>query len=116
MELDLYLRARDLAQRQAMNRAATDGHLDCDTSPVQPVGALAVDLHRRGRRDAQLDLAGEGSQGRLEIVWHLRPLDHVSVGVTRGRADAEPDLGDVSLVEADQVAREPGRAAEQDEQ
>ena len=44
-------------------------HLDGDALAVQPIGALAVDLHGRRGRDRQLDLAAKARRARLlELV------------------------------------------------
>ena len=44
---------------ERVDSRAAQRHLDRDAAPVQLVGALAADLHRRGGRDRQLDLAAQ---------------------------------------------------------
>ena len=53
--------------REVVDRRAPDRHLDGDAAPVQPVGALALDLHRRGGRDAKLDVAAQRLDARLGV-------------------------------------------------
>ena len=49
---------------QLVDRGTADRHLDGDAAPLQPVGALALDLDRGGLGHAQLDLALE----RLDLL------------------------------------------------
>jgi hypothetical protein len=51
---------------------APHGHLDLDSPAVQPVGALAGDLHGRSRGDRQLHLAAKLVERRFELVGRGR--------------------------------------------
>ena len=106
------LEADDL---ERVDGRAAHRHLDGDAAPMQAVGALAVDLHRRRRRDRQLDLAAQRldvGERRDRRRLELGPLHVAGVG-----AHAELDRRQVALVEPDEVAREPrGAADEADEQ
>jgi hypothetical protein len=114
VEVELHERRRVPADAQVVHGRAPHRHLDRDPAPMEPVRALALDLHRRRLRDGQLDF----SRQRFDLVRRRdrRLLDDVPFTVTRGRPQAEPDLGPVALVEADEVPREPRPAAEEHEQ
>ena len=58
LELD-HAAARSGATSSSWTVERAQRHLDGDPAPVQPVGALALDLHRGGGRHGQLDLAAE---------------------------------------------------------
>ena len=93
----------------ARGRGTADRHLDGDAAPVQPVGALALDLHRGGR-------GTRSSISPLERLDLLEPRGSASARRPRPRrrrcrAQAEPDLRLVALVEPDEVAGEPRRGA-----
>ena len=89
---------------------AAHRHLDGDAAPVEPVGALAVDLDRGGGRNGQLDLALERERSRARCAIVVSSID-LPFRVAGRRAQPEPDLGLVALVQPDEVAREPGRRA-----
>ena len=86
-------------------------HLDRDAAPCQLVRALAADLHRRGGRDRQLDLAAEAreplSPAPLRVGGSCRSTT-LALGVAGRRARREVDVGDVALVEPDEAWREFG--------
>ena len=78
--------------------------------PVELVGALAADLDGGGRRApaARPRLRARRSRASVAIA---RLLDDLALPVAGRRAQPEADLGAVALVQADEVAREPGPAS-----
>ena len=112
-------RARRAAARSGRSGArgswSAHRHLHGDAPAVEAVGALAVDLHRGGRR-ARAARRRPRARGCRLLAGDRRLLHDLALPVAGRRAQAEADLGPVALVQADEVAREPGPAAEQDEQ
>ena len=84
-------RSREL---ERVDARAPERHLDRHPAPVQPVGALAADLHRRGGRDRQLDLAAERRRAAARAppapaaraARRPRPRDRRSTSGRRGRS------------------------------
>ena len=74
------------ARRPASGAAASRPPMP---SPRQPVGALAADLHRRGGRDRQLDLAAEARRAarRARRPERRVPLDDLALRIA-GRASS----------------------------
>jgi hypothetical protein len=101
-----------------VDRHASNRHLNDDTAPVEAVGTLTVDLHRRRRGNRQLDDAAELAEPLCELVrrgW-LVLLEGLALRVPRRRACREIDLGDVTLVETDEPGLEPRRCARQNQE
>ena len=83
-------------------------HLHLHAAPRELVGTLAADLHRRGGRDRQLDLAAEALEPLLELLGCRRVvlLDDVALRVAGRRRRAERSIvRDVPLVQADEALR-----------
>src|SRR3990172_10988530 len=80
------------------------GHLDRDALAMEPVGALAADLHRRGGGDRQLDLTAEVRELFLELLpGRRRALLHDLALRVAGRGTAAKiDRGAVALVQSDE--------------
>ena len=89
-------------------------HLHFHPAPVQPVCTLAVDLHRRGGRHPQFDLAAQMIE--VELVRRVVPLDHVALDVAGRRRRRQVDRRQVALVEPDERRRELRRAPREDEE
>ena len=66
VERDALVVAREHVER--VDLRAPHRHLDHDALPRELVGALAADLHRRVRRDRQLDLAAQALEPRVELL------------------------------------------------
>ena len=103
----------ELVDPRAANR-----HLDLLTAAVQPVGALSADLHRRGRRDAQLDLAAQSRDAPLEllVVRRIQALDDLALPVAGVRARGQIDVRQVALVQPDEARGELRRRSGQNQQ
>ena len=114
VEVDLGQRRLVADDPQRMDGRAAQRHLHRDSLPVEFVGALAADLDGGGRGHRQLHVAFE--RGDLGFARDRRLLDDLALTVAGRRAQPEADLGAVALVQADEVAREPGAAPEEDEQ
>ena len=108
VQLELDVEPVATPEADVVHRARPHGHLDRDAAPVEAVGALAADLHGRGRRHAELDPAREGPERRIEVVRDTGLLDDLALGIAGGRATAEADLGHVALVEPHEVPGESG--------
>ena len=93
-------------------------HRNLLAAAVQLVGALAVDLHRRGGGHAELDLAAKSGKTFLELLptGRLVLLDDLTFRIAGRGAGGEVDLGGVALVETDEPRREPGRRAGEDDE
>src|SRR5581483_1563034 len=117
-ELEQRDAARVLPQLELAHERATAGHVHRGPAAGEPVGPLAADLHRRGGRDGQLDLAAQTVEPPLELgaARRLGLLDDLALGVAGRCACRQVDGGHVALVESDEVLGKPGRRAEQDEQ
>jgi hypothetical protein len=85
---------------------------------VEPVRTLAPDLHRRRRRDRQLDLAAELREPLLQLVRLRRvvPVELLAFGIAGGRAGGEVDLRQVALFEADEGGGRLRRATREEEE
>ena len=88
-------------QIERLDPRAPHRHLDLHTLAVEAVRALAADLHRRRRRDPQLDVAAEAVERTVELARARRRVlvDDVSLRVAGRRSSRQVDLGEVALVE-----------------
>src|SRR5439155_17879964 len=68
---------------ELLDPRAPHRHLHDLTAPVQPVRALACDLHRRGGGDGQLDVAPQLGELPVELgaVRRLALLDDVALRI-----------------------------------
>ena len=87
---------------ERVHRRPTHRHLDLDASAVQLVRALAADLHRRGCRDAQVDLAAQRVDPRLELArgQRLVLVDDLAFGIAGRGGPREVDCRLVALGDA----------------
>ena len=94
------------------------GHLDGDSPPVEAVRTLPADLHgrRRRARAARPRRTSASSAGVERPSGSGVSSSVVALGVAGRGSPSELDLGHVALVETDEVASEPRRGPEQDEQ
>src|SRR6185312_5172055 len=108
--------APGVEQFERRDRHRARGELDLLSLPGKRIGALAIDLDSADAarhladlaaqfRDSRADLPlGDGGDRSLGGVAQLGAL-----GVIRGGGDAEPDGGEILLVEPDQVGEQPRR-------
>ncbi len=77
------------------------GHLDLDPAPGELVGPLAADLHRRRRRDDQVDRAAQALERRLELgPFRSRvAFERLALGIPGRRGRRQVDVREVPLVE-----------------
>ena len=103
-------------ERELVDVHRAKRHLDGNASPVQGVGALAADLHRRDGGNRQLDGAAERGERLVERfrAERLVLVEHVALEVAGRRAGRQVDRGRVPLRQAYELRLQPRRGAREE--